>query len=186
VELVRPTLEYLPGYADALRRGWFFDNTRGADSAHEDLATIESDPLTFVARLTDRQALGPPYILPDGTKVPRIPGYRLWMWDGEFCGSIGLRWVPGTMALPPLVLGHIGYGVVPWKQRRGYATRALAEMLQHARDEGLEYIELTTDEDNEASQKVMKANGAEFVERFTKPPSQGGTESLRFRIMLPP
>jgi len=41
------------------------------------------------------------------------------MWDDEFAGSIGFRWQPGTSALPPHCLGHIGYAVVPWKQGRG-------------------------------------------------------------------
>ena len=67
------------------------------------------------------------------------------MWDGEFCGSIGFRWQPGTEVLPPHCLGHIGYAVVPWKKRRGHATRALAAMLPLARAEGLGYVELTTD-----------------------------------------
>jgi predicted acetyltransferase len=106
------------------------------------------------------------------------------MWDGEFCGSIGFRWQRGTSGLPPYVLGHIGYGVVPWKQRRGYATRGLGLMLEHARAEGLDYVELTTDPANEASRKVMLANGAVLVERFTKTDHHGGGESLRFRIDL--
>ena len=55
------------------------------------------------------------------------------MWDGEFCGSIGFRWQPGTSTLPPYVLGHIGYAVVPWKRGRGYATQALALLLPEAR-----------------------------------------------------
>jgi hypothetical protein len=44
--------------------------------------------------------------------------------DGEFCGSIGLRWQPETSALPSHVPGHIGYSVVAWRWRRGYAIRA--------------------------------------------------------------
>ncbi len=184
MELVRPTMEYLPSYRAALDRGWSADNVRKMLAVREELDAIEKDALAFVARLTDREALGPPVTLPDGSQVARLPGYRMWMWDGEFCGSIGFRWLPGTSELPPHVLGHIGYAVVPWKQRRGYATQALAQMLEHARDEGLEYVDLTTDEDNIPSQKVMLSNGAVFVERFMKPPSQGGTESLRFRIAL--
>ena len=70
-----------------------------------------------MALLDDREAKRGPVTLPDGSQVPRLPGYRRWMWDGEFCGSIGFRWQPGTSALPPYVLGHIGYSVVPWKQR---------------------------------------------------------------------
>lgn len=184
MELLRPNLTMLPAYVDALERGWSFDNVRGAEGASEDLAAIRQDPARFVASLYDPDALGPPIAFPDGSKLPRLPGYRLWMWDGEFCGSIGFRWQPGTSELPPHVLGHIGYGVVPWKQRRGYATRALALALEHARAEGLDYVELTADPGNMASQKVMLANGAVFVERFTKAAPHGGGESLRFRISL--
>lgn len=184
MDLVRPDLAILPGYVDALERGWSWDNTRGAEGAREDLAAIREDPARFVALLTDREAAGPPVVFPDGSSVPRLPGYRMWIWDGEFCGSVGIRWQPGTCELPPWVLGHIGYGVVPWKQRRGYATRALALMLGRAREERLAWVELTADPENVASQKVMLANGAVFVERFTKGARHGGGESLRFRIPL--
>ena len=184
MELVTPDLEKLPGYVDAVKRGWHWDNPRGTEGAHEDLDAIAHNAAAWVALLTDPEAKGPPIILPDGTRVPRLPGYRMWMWDGEFCGSIGLRWQPGSQALPETCLGHIGYGVVPWKQGRGYATRALALMLPHARGEGLDYVEITTDPENIASQKVMLANGAVFVQRFTKPAANGGGESLRFRIDL--
>jgi predicted acetyltransferase len=106
------------------------------------------------------------------------------MWDGEFCGSIGFRWQPGTNELPSYVLGHVGFSVVPWKQRRGYATRALGALLPLAREEGLSYVELTTDETNTASQRVIIANGGRLVEKFDKPPHYGGAPSLRFRIYL--
>jgi predicted acetyltransferase len=185
MELVRPTMAHLPSYVAALERGWSADTARSEIAVREELAAIERDAPQFVAFLTDREAAGPPYTLPTGVKVPRVPGFLLWMWDGEFCGSIGFRWQPGTVELPDYVLGHIGYAVVPWKQRRGYATRALGTMLQHPRNEGLPYVELTTDEDNHGSQKVMRANGAVFVERFTKPAIRGGGETLRFRIALP-
>src|SRR5215471_15635774 len=98
------------------------------------------------------------------------PASSRWMWDGEFCGSIGFRWQPGTEVLPPHCLGHIRYAVVPWKKRRGHATRALAAMLPLALAEGLRYVELTTDPDNLPSQRVIEANGGVLVERFVKPP----------------
>src|SRR5690242_12260572 len=125
MELVIPAAEHLPSYVAALERGWSADNTRGLDAAREELALIAQDASAFVASQVDREAKGPPVTLPDGSKVNRLPGYRKWLWDGEFCGSIGFRWQPGTTDLPAHVLGHIGYAVVPWKQRRGYATRAL-------------------------------------------------------------
>ena len=182
--LVRPTLDYLHGYVDALQRDWSPDNVRGAVAAQEELAAIASDPGQFIGRLTDREAKGLPIELPDGTTFPRLPGYRLWLWDGEFCGSIGFRWQHGTSTLPEHVLGHIGYAVVPWKRRRGYATMALRQLLPLARDEGLEYVEMTTDLDNIPSQQVVLSNGGILVGRFTEPVAYGGGEGLRFRITL--
>ena len=88
------------------------------------------------------------------------------MWDGEYCGAISLRWQPGTMDLPPHCLGHIGYAVVPWKRRRGYATAALEQMLVLARDEGLPFVDIVTDDDNVASQAVVRANGGLLEEEF--------------------
>ena len=97
--------------------------------------------------------------LGDGTEVPRLPGCERWIWDGDFCGRINLRFMEGTEALPAFVSGHIGYAVVPWKRRRGYATEALRLMLPLARAEGLSGVEITCDADNEASRRVIVANG---------------------------
>lgn len=183
MELVWPAAEYLPGYVHALKRGWSPDNLR-PQAALDELARIAEDPNRFLAEQVDREAKGPPVTLPDGSTVPRLPGYTQWMWDGEFCGSIGFRWQPGTTELPPHCLGHVGYSVVPWKRQRGHATLALQLLLRQAREEALAYIELTTDSDNIASRRVIEANGGEVVERFCKPAAYGGAESLRFRIHL--
>ena len=107
------------------------------------------------------------------------------MWDGEFCGSIGFRWQPGTEALPPHCLGHIGYAVVPWKQGRGYATAALRDVLSDAARMGLRYVEIVTAPDNVASQRVIEANGGVLIEEFVTPPSLGSTAKLRYRVALP-
>jgi predicted acetyltransferase len=74
--------------------------------------------------------------------------------------------------------------VVPWKRRRGYATRALALLLPRLSGEGLPWVELTTDPDNTASQRVIEANGGVLVERFTKPAAYGGAPGLRYRIAV--
>ena len=182
--LVWPSREYLPSYVAALDRGWSSDNVRGAAAVREQLAQIAADPDAFLASLVDRGAVGGPVTLPDGTKVARLPGYQRWLWDGEFCGSIGFRWQRGTEALPPHCLGHIGYAVVPWKQGRGYATRALAEVLRDAKAEGLRYVELTTQPENVPSQRVIIANGGVFIEEFITLPSLGGQRELRYRVHL--
>lgn len=184
MELVWPSLGYLHSYVAALERGWSPDNVRGAAAANEQLERIAENPAQFVASLVDREASGPPVELPDGTTARRLPGFVLWMWDGEMCGVIGLRWQPGTGELPPTCLGHIGYSVVPWKRRLGYATVALRQLLPLARAERLPYVQITTDLDNVASRRIVEANGGVLVETFTKPPQFGSKQALRFRIAL--
>ena len=183
MELVTPAAQHLASYALALEQGWSPDNLR-SQTALEELERIKEDATRFLAEQDDRDAKGPPATLPDGLLMRRLPGYKRWMWDGEFCGAIGFRWQPGTAELPPHILGHIGFSVVPWKRRRGYATRALALLLPSIKEEGLPHVDLTTDPENIASQKVIAANGGVLVEHFTRPAVFGGARALRFRILL--
>ena len=71
--LVWPAREYLASHVAALERGWSPDNERGAEAAREELAAIAANADAFLA------------------SVPRLPGCRRWMWDGELCGAIGFR-----------------------------------------------------------------------------------------------
>lgn len=184
MKLLWPSREYLPSYIAALERGWSPDNLRGEAAAREELERIAADADGFLASLVDIAATGGPITLPDGTTVPRLPGYRRWMWDGEFCGSIGLRWQQGTEELPPYCLGHIGYTVVPWKRRLGYATRALRELLQDAKARGLRYVEITTDPANTPSRRVIETNGGVLVDEFMTSAAFGNKRELRYRIHL--
>jgi predicted acetyltransferase len=187
MQLVAPAMEFLESYRESLRRGWSSETaTEDEAAAAAELAEIDADPSVFVAALNDPVRGGRPVTLPDGTEVPRLPGMRRWMWDGEYSGAISLRWQPGTMDLPPHCLGHIGYAVVPWKRRHGYATSALEQMLVLARDEGLPFVDIVTDDDNLASQAVVRACGGLLEERFVTPASAGSHPALRFRVMLNP
>lgn len=152
--LVAPALSALPGYAAALEAGWSPNTLR--DVSGEQLAALRADAAGFVDSLAHPRGT---ITLGDGRVVPRLPGCILWMWDGDFCGAINLRHQPGTQALPPHVSGHVGYAVVPWKRRRGYATQALALMLPVAARAGLAWVELTCDPDNIGSQRVIETNG---------------------------
>jgi len=186
LSLIKPTLDRLPAFLAALERGWSPDNVRGAEAAREILARAAEDPEGVIARLDDPEARGGPIRLPDGSEVERLPGYHRWIWDGDFCGSTGFRWRPSGAELPPHVLGHIGYAVVPWKRGLGHATRALALLLPEAAARGLPWVELTTDPENIPSQKVITNNGGYIVEKFEKSLAYGGGGSLRFRIDLGP
>lgn len=183
MELRWPSADLLAEYAAALRSGWS-PNTMRPEAADEELAEIAADPEAFVASLVDREAAGPPILQSDGSSIPRLPGYRKWMYDGEFCGTINFRWQPGTHVLPPDVLGHIGYTVVPWKRRRGYASEAVRLMLLDAAGEGLQEVEITTDLHNVGSQRVIERNGGARSGTFMKRGTPDEIPTIRYRIEL--
>jgi predicted acetyltransferase len=106
------------------------------------------------------------------------------MWDGKFCGSIGIRWANGTPELPPYVLRHIGFSVVPWMRRRCYATKALAMGLREAALRGLPFVDLVTEHEYLTSQQVIRFNGGFLIGRLQKDKTYGGGDALRFRILL--
>src|ERR1041385_1413754 len=167
MKLVPPGREYLASYKKALESGWSPDNLR-PEAALEELARINADADRFLDEESNPDPRGRKVTLPDGSEIDRLPNIERWMWDGEFCGVIGFRWQPGRNDLPPFVLGHIGFAVVPWKRKRGYATQALREILDDARRQGLSYVELTADETNAASRRVIESNGGRVVGRVNK------------------
>ena len=114
--------------------------------------------------------------------MPRLPGQTFWIFDDGFAGSINFRYQPGTIELPPHVLGHAGYAVVPWQRRRGVATRALRALLPHVGEAGLERMMVTTDPGNVASQKVILAAGG--VAAGTRPACERYPEQSVFWIAL--
>ena len=63
--------------------------------------------------------------------------------------------------------GHIGYSVRPGERRRGVAARMLAEVLEIARERGMQRLLVTCDEGNEASRRTIERSGGVF-ERTTR------------------
>jgi len=183
VKLLRPSIDHIPDHVSALRRGWSPDNLR-PDAAQDQIKSIESNAASFVSSLDDPDAKAGPVTLPDGSKVPRLPSIRRWIWDDGFCGHISLRWQPGTEDLPPTCSGHIGFAVVPWRQGEGLATAALVEILQEAKMAGLNYVEITASPDNLASLRVIEKAGGVWVSTYTADKSLGGQETSKFKIVL--
>jgi len=186
MELVRPSLEHVAGYIDARERGFSFDMNPAPAAIAAITAEIKADPAKYIATVEDLNPVGRTVTLPDGTEVPRLPQYTRWMWDGEFAGVITFRWQRGTTDLPPTCHGHIGYAVVAWKRRLGYATQALHDMLELPRQEGLAFVDITTTPDNVGSQQVMLSNGAEYVDQYENTYADDADHRLlnRYRIML--
>jgi RimJ/RimL family protein N-acetyltransferase len=191
--LVSPGPEHVPAYRAALQNGYWPSNLRGAASAREQLDHLQLDPQGFLAAKDDPQGLGPAVVLPDGSMAARLPGLVRWIWLDQpssegpalgFAGSIGLRWMAGHAPLPPHVLGHIGYSVVPWQRRQGLATWALGAVLPLARQQGMNRLEITTDPDNVASQRVIESHGGLLLGRYARGAAMGGGEILRYQIVL--
>jgi predicted acetyltransferase len=176
LRLTAPSLARLAQYEAALVAGWSPDTER--DVSAEQLAALRRDPYAFLAELTRQDGM---IVTASGRAVPRLPSRVCWLDDGEFCGVINLRFVRGSDALPDYVSGHIGYAVVTWKRRLGYATGALALMLPIASEVGLKRIEITCDDDNEASRRVILKNGGVLVGSH---PAPGDRTKLVFRIDL--
>lgn len=107
LELVWPSLDFLPRYVAALERGWSPDNLR-PDAGWEALAAIRQDPAQWVAQQVDRDARGADIALPNGEFVPRLPGFTLWMWDGEFCARSTSGGGQGRPSFRPTVLATSG------------------------------------------------------------------------------
>lgn len=165
--LVVPELEHLASYRAALELGWSPSSVDGETERLRTLEKLAGDSLGFLASLAGESGGLEPIELPDGSTRPRLPYIVRWLWDGEFCGSIALRWQPGTYVLPDYVLGHIGYSIVEWKRGRGYATQALREMLSEARARGLERVQISAKDTNRASWRVIEKAGGKLKERST-------------------
>jgi predicted acetyltransferase len=90
-----------------------------------------------------------------------VPYTEMWMSDGSrYLGRITLR-----HRLTDVLFtwgGHIGYGVRPGARGRGYATRALAEMLPLSAALGIGTVLVTCDVDNEASRRTIETNGGVY------------------------
>ena len=82
--------------------------------------------------------------------------YRWIMSDDSVVGGIALRYGTSDYVRTS---GHIGYGIRPSARGRGIATWALGEILQLARDQGLERVLLVCESDNAASAATIVRNG---------------------------
>jgi predicted acetyltransferase len=150
-ELIAPTTR--------LHRAWLDANDDWA-GAHQDGAGLAADddvrsPAGFAAWVRRLNAEGDP-----ATPVPegRVHCTYRWVVDGgTVLGAIALRHELNDFLLR--AGGHIGYGIRPAARRRGLATWALGEMLQVARERGLDRVLITCNVTNVASRKTIEHHG---------------------------
>lgn len=77
--------------------------------------------------------------------------------------------------------GHIGYSVRSSERNQGYAKEMLKLSLAVAQSIGLEKVLVTCDKDNQASAKVIQANGGVFESELL----EEGQPVQRYWITLP-
>ncbi len=157
------------------------------DSFFEAMAEFEAEGMPQVRQEMTREEF-PAYVqrLHDNTLGKNLPeGYvpsaEFWMIDAEgFAGRIvlGLAYHPS----PDRVGNHVGYAVRPSKRRRGYATQALADLLDEARKLGISRLMPICGVDNVASRKVIERNGGVLLD--LGPIDEGLDGGLRFLIDL--
>lgn len=62
--------------------------------------------------------------------------------------------------------GNCGYSVRPSERRKGYATEMLKLVLEHARQIGMDKVQLSVERSNEASVKTITKNGGKNERSF--------------------
>jgi predicted acetyltransferase len=151
--LAAPHHLYKESYINALHEG-FYRGTQSEKSA-EDIKKIADN---FDAYLQDLNDDNSPIELPTGEWVRRVPGYLYWMVDDHaFIGEASLRYELNDFLLKQG--GHVGYGIRPSYQRRGYGSLALTLSLEKLKKHGLKRVLVTCDDENIASYKIIERNG---------------------------
>lgn len=95
-----------------------------------------------------------------GIDLPKnfVPSTTYWLIDNTtYIGGVSFR-----HRLTPRLKkygGHIGYSIRPSKREKGYGKQMLALTLRRVKKNGLKKVLITCDNDNIASQKIIKANG---------------------------
>ncbi|WP_047465955.1 GNAT family N-acetyltransferase [Rhizobium rhizogenes] len=177
--LIEPSLLNLSGFEDALAKGWSPDPRRQQDKAYveAELDMLRNDRAGFLARFTSGDVVATSVSSREPQRIILRP---FWIWDGEFCGYITLRHLPGTSQLPLHLPGHVGYSIVPWKQGRGYATQALRLLLPIAAQAGFKRISIICNEDNLASRRVIEKLGGVLHRTGSDPSDDPDTTKLFF------
>jgi len=171
MELVLPSVKYRDSYLAAAKEFTQEDSVRYKDiygpAATEDFGR-------FVEK---RKAMMEGKELPTGW----VPVSDYWLIDnGEYIGRVSVRHLLNDNLLN--IGGHIGYDIRPSQRHKGYGKKILELALPKAKELDIIRVLVTCDETNEASRKIIEANGGVFEDK--RPNPEGGPEKLRYWIQL--
>jgi len=165
--LAPPAPRHARSYVAALREGF----RRGVQEivSERRIRQIEVDFGGYLAAITDQRG----YItLPTGERVRKVPFSLHWLCEGdEFIGEASVRHQLNAHLLQEG--GHVGYGIRPSRQGRGYGKRILALALLECRRLGMERALVTCLDANVASAKIIEANGGRLENVISAPSGSG-------------
>lgn len=146
MKLIKPNSEFEEQYRAALEEG-------AGDSGDTILVTPKEGQSfsAFVQKLNKQS---------DGEELPEgyVPASTFWLVDdGVFVGRVSIRHHLNEALLKHG--GHIGYYIRRSKRQKGYGTAILRLALEEARRLGITRALVTCDDTNEASCKIIEANG---------------------------
>ena len=107
---------------------------------------------------------------------------EFWLIDDEkYIGNIQIRYSPSGRTAESA--SHIYYEIRPSQRKKKYGTEILKRGLMEASILGLSEVIITCEKGNIPSQKIIEANGGEFLEEIRM---EGGERPLlKYRIALP-
>jgi len=123
----------------------------GGERIFDRYQTLISDFAAYVQHLLADQGQPP-------THPGRVPASVLWLVDdGAYLGRVNLRHRLNQKLRR--LGGHIGYEIRPSRRGRGYGNLALSLALERARGLNLRRVLLVCADDNDASRRIIEANG---------------------------
>jgi predicted acetyltransferase len=176
--LVPPSARHAASSIAALREGF----RRGLQpiTPEERIVEIGAGFARYLAEITNQSGT---IKLPNGEIVPKVPFSLLWLAEGEeFIGEISIRHRLNAWLLQEG--GHVGYGIRPGRQGRGYGKLILKLGLEVCRHLGIERALVTCKDDNLPSARIIEANGGRLENVIDDPAGRGRTR--RYWITLGP
>lgn len=148
LSFVELTESYAKSFADALREGLFIQPW-----PKNEIDEVENNFRGWRSKALD---LSKPIVLPDGSKVPRVPQTTRWLVrPGQFLGICGIRHFL-TESLKSYG-GHIGYALRAAERKKGLGRLLLLEELRVAGGLALKEVILTCNADNEPSIRIIES-----------------------------
>jgi len=166
-----PSLDPFPSYLDALREGYRIGVS--PVTPEETIQIYAHNPDAHLATENEDKT-GQTFTVSTGEVFPFVPYEKLWLTCGDvFIGAVSLRLELNEFCQN--FAGHVGYGIRPHYQGRGYGTLALRLTRERAAQKGITQLLVGCDPANTASEKIIVKNGGVYKDTLPDPYGYGPT-----------